>query len=245
MRMKHRHHRRLHRALSLGPTIKNFYCLPIRHSKTRRRKRPILSNDITNKVGADENQEDDHHQQHSLSSLSFATLVSQHRFVCFFVIQDDQGPYYSHHVLTLRHRLATEYHDCMTVFVVSLNHTPTTQRNNTDAIDEETTPLCNDNGKQHGTRQQQCCTFMDGTGFIKLVRDPSIVMTLLNVSQIPTLTIIDTVTGRPIPLNAALALEWNEPHNVLQAWHMGQSGLSISQQLLAIVSCQSHECTIL
>ena len=75
------------------------------------------------------------------SHHSFTDLARRHRFVCFFVVQPaGSGSYYSSHALLLRKRLATGFHDSMTLFVVSLyNHLP-----------EES-------------------TFMHGTGFAALV----------------------------------------------------------------------------
>jgi hypothetical protein len=43
-------------------------------------------------------------------------------------------------------------------------------------------------------------------------------MSLLNVTQLPTIVIIDSNTGRPLFRDSALAIEWNDPHDCLNAW---------------------------
>ena len=191
-----------------------------------RRKRRLLSNPTTEAETSLANSQ----VRLSPDSTSFVELVQRHRFVSFFVIQE--GPlYYSKHVLALRKRLALNYNDCMTVFVVNLNY----DRQTETGSDGQDIFSQNDNLWSH---------FGRGTGFTSLPTS-SVLMTLLNITQVPTLVVIDTSTGRPISSDAVLALEWNDPHDVLQAWHTGYSGLNCWQKLLALATFQSDDCTIL
>ena len=119
----------------------------------------------------------------------------------------------------------------MTVFVVNLNY----DRQTETGSDGQDIFSQNDNLWSH---------FGRGTGFTSLPTS-SVLMTLLNITQVPTLVVIDTSTGRPISSDAVLALEWNDPHDVLQAWHTGSSGLNCWQKLLALATFQSDDCTIL
>jgi hypothetical protein len=152
---------------------------------------------------------------HPPSNNSFTDLVRRHRFVCFFVVQPGSGSYYSSHALLLRKRLATGFHDSMTLFVVSLSsHLPS----------EES-------------------SFMHGTGFAALGSTP-VLMSLLNVTQVPTIVIIDSSTGRPISGDSALAMEWNDPHDCLNAWQAGGSGLTAWQRIFSLATFQS-DCAIL
>jgi hypothetical protein len=66
----------------------------------------------------------------------------------------------------------------------------------------------------------------------------------LNVTQVPSLVIIDSTTGRPLSTDAALAIEWNEPHRVINAWQRKSSGLSLSQKMFSVLTLQSDTCTI-
>lgn len=153
--------------------------------------------------------------EHPPSDMAtFQELVCLHRYVCFFVIQGSRS-YYSAHSLSLRKRLATDYHDSMTTFIVSLNER-----------EEETEN-----------------TFYQGTGFSSFPSS-SVLMTILNVTKVPTIVIVDTATGFPVSPDAGLAMEWNDAHYVLNAWQRKSSGLSWVQKLLAVVSCQS-DCVIL
>ena len=183
-----------------------------------------------NNKGGDEGQEEEKN--------TFAELCQRHKFVCFFILQE--GPvYYSKHVMELRKRLSLHYNDCMTTFVVNLNNNNNNHRGGEDDTSSETASRKNVNLFSH---------FGTGTGFTYIrptSSSLSIFMALLNVTQVPTIIIFDTSTGRPISGDAKLALEWNEPHDVLQAWHVGHSGLTTCQKLLAVVTCQSSDCTIL
>lgn len=172
----------------------------------------------------------------STSPSSFVELVGLHKFVCFLIIQDD-GLYQSNHVLTLRRRLATGYHDCMTVFVVPLNSTRAGAKS-TSTSSASSNILLEDPNENDVPSSS---LFAVGTGFT-LLPPSAVLRTVLNVTQVPTVVIIDTSTGRPLSLNAILALEWNAPHEVLQAWHTGHSGLTTLQLVGAIATCQSQEC---
>ena len=147
---------------------------------------------------------------------SFTDLTRRHRFVCFFVVQPaGSGSYYSTHDLLLRKRLATGFHDSMTLFVVSLS--------------------------DHYLPQES--SFLHGTGFAALMSTP-VLMSLLNVTQVPTIVIIDSNTGRPLFRDSALAIEWNDPHDCLNAWQAGGSGLTASQKVFSLATFQG-DCTIL
>jgi hypothetical protein len=141
---------------------------------------------------------------------SFENLVNLHRYVCFFVVQGS-GSCYSKQSLSLRKRLATHYHDSMTTFVVSIN---------SDVGEEADTLFCR------------------GTGFASLPSS-AILRAILNITQVPTIVVVDTSTGRSISPDAGLAMEWNEPHFVINAWQRGKSGLSCSQKALAVMTFQS------
>jgi hypothetical protein len=169
----------------------------------------------------------------SSSPKSFVELAGLHKFVCFFIIQDD-GLYQSNYVLTLRQRLATGYHDCMTIFVVPLNST-TTSTAFVSGSSGSSSLLEDPNDAARRS------LFALGTGFT-LLPPSALLRTVLNVTQVPTVVILDTSTGRPLSHNASLALEWNAPHQVLQAWHSGHSGLTTLQLVGAIVTCQGQEC---
>ena len=89
------------------------------------------------------------------------------------------------------------------------------------------------------TEQFKIDRFMEGTAFYRIVPDPAsakavpTVLRLLNVTQIPSLCLIDS-TGRP-RREIESAIEWNEdenPQTVIDRWREGGSGLTISQQLL-------------
>jgi hypothetical protein len=163
------------------------------------------------------------------SLSSFSDLVAQHKFACFFFVQEP----FTSLTISLRRRLATEYQESMTIFVVSLN-----SNFSSSSLDEQSS-------KSTTTQDDvsDYALFCKGTGFARL-SPPSLVLTsLLNVVQIPTLAVLDTTTGRLLPEDAGLAMEWNSSAQVLEAWNMGQSGLTMSQKVLAVASLQSN-CTI-
>jgi hypothetical protein len=86
-------------------------------------------------------------------------------------------------------------------------------------------------------------SFMHGTGFAALGSTP-VLMSLLNVTQVPTIVIIDSDTGRPLSRDSALAIEWNDPHDCLNAWQAGGSGLTACQKGFSLATFQS-DCAIL
>lgn len=142
---------------------------------------------------------------------SFAQVLKEHRFVCFFIVQGNKRNFHSNHAMTLRKRLALKFHDLMTTLIV----------------------FC-DNDSSQGEP-----LFCQGTGFTSFPSSPTL-MSVLNITQVPSLIVLDTLTGRPIHSDAALALEWNDPHAVLDAWQQGQSGLSSTQKVTAVVTLQSN-----
>ena len=150
---------------------------------------------------------------------SYIDLLEQHRFVCFFMVQGGgKGNYYSTHTLALRKQLALKFHNHMTIFVV----------------------FC---GQQDSQAESSFC---QGTGFVSFPSS-STLMSILNVTQVPSLAILDTTNGRPISSDAGLALEWNsnkgDPQELLDAWEQQQSGLSATQKAFSVVTLQSN-CTI-
>jgi hypothetical protein len=82
---------------------------------------------------------------------------------------------------------------------------------------------------------QQDGTFLFGSGFSNLPPS-SILTTVLNVTKLPTLVVIDSETGRPISQDESLAVKWNEPRDVLASWEEGRSGLSLLQKAFALLS---------
>jgi hypothetical protein len=72
---------------------------------------------------------------------------------------------------------------------------------------------------------------MPGTGFAALGSTP-VLMSLLNVTQVPTIVIMDSDTDRPLSRESALAIEWNDPHDCFNkdgfnAWQAGGSGMTV------------------
>ena len=208
--------------------IASFYKIMINDDDEEEEGKSLTT--AANNKGGDEDQEE---------GKTFAELSQRHKFVCFFILQE--GPvYYSKHVMELRKRLSLHYNDCMTIFVVNLNN----NKNNNHRDGEDDTSSKTASRKSVNLFSH----FGNGTGFTYIrptSSSVSIFMTLLNVTQVPTIIIFDTSTGRPISADAKLALEWNEPHDVLQAWHVGHSGLTTCQKLFAVATCQSSDCTIL
>eukprot|EP00980_Cylindrotheca_fusiformis_P012281 scaffold3001_cov122-Cylindrotheca_fusiformis.AAC.6 len=124
---------------------------------------------------------------------------------------EGSGKYHSSHALTLRLRLANEFHDSMSTFLVCLN-------SDTDKL------------------------FCQGTGFATFPAS-SVILTMLNVSKVPAIVVVDSTTGRPLSADAALAVEWNEPQDVINAWEAGKSGLSASQKTFSTLTFQG-DCAI-
>lgn len=155
--------------------------------------------------------------QNSYIQKSYVDLVSEHRFVCFFMVQGGGNFHYSPHTLTLRKTLALKFHNRMTIMVV----------------------FC---GKDSG---EASSLFAQGTGFAS-VPSSSTLMSILNITQVPSLVILDTKDGRPISSDAGLALEWynrNDPQELLDAWVQQQSGLTPTQKVFSVLTLQSN-CTI-
>lgn len=146
--------------------------------------------------------------------LTFEQLVQRHRYVAFFFIQGNSSNYFSPHCLLLRNRLAQGYHDVMTTFVMPLSD---------DTEDPD-------------------FLFCQGTGFAVLPPS-SVVLSMLNITQVPYLAVLETATGQRKDSDAMLAMEWNDPHAVINMWQRGKSGLSCTQKILAVASCQS-QCVI-
>jgi len=165
---------------------------------------------------------------------SFDDMATQHRYVCFFVIQGNTSNFYSNHTLSLRRRLSQEYHDVMTTFLVSLDSGSSLGRGGDEDDDEENTNETVDN-------------FCQGTGFCYLPeRKIPLLRSMLNISQVPSIVILNVTTGQKLSDEAMLAMEWNDSHTVINAWQKGQSGLTCMQKMMAILTFQgnSSPCTI-
>lgn len=147
---------------------------------------------------------------------SFESLCRRHRYVCFFAVQGNSSNFYSNHCLLLRKRLAESYHDVMTTFVITLGNEPT-------SMDEN--------------------LFCQGTGFASLPPSPML-LSILNINQVPSLVILDTSSGQKLSQDAMIAVEWNDAHSVINAWQKGESGLTLCQKVLAI-ACLQSDCVIL
>jgi hypothetical protein len=84
-----------------------------------------------------------------------------------------------------------------------------------------------------------------GTGFALLPNNnsnTSLLLSMLNVTQVPSIIVIDTATGRQVGGDVALlAMVSNRdnPQRILQAWEQGKSGLSCCETLLAMATCQT------
>lgn len=81
--------------------------------------------------------------------------------------------------------------------------------------------------------------FCEGTGFSHLPSTPT-VRSLLNISQVPCVIVVDVKTGQKMPQDAMLAMEWNDAHTVINSWQRGRSGLSCTQKMLAVAALQSN-----
>ncbi len=147
---------------------------------------------------------------------SFQEYANRHRYVCFFVVQGHSSNYFSNHCLQLRKRLAEDYHDVMTTFLMNI-----------------------------GDKNSSCddTIFCHGTGFAAIPATP-LLLSMLNVNQVPTIIILDNATGQKISRDAMIAMEWNDAHSVINAWQKGKSGLSFAQKTIAVATLQS-DCIIL
>ena len=148
---------------------------------------------------------------------TFEELVNRHRYACFFFIQGNPSRFYSSHCLKLRKRLSEDYHDVMATFLVTVGGNAAS----TDATGD---------------------VFCQGTGFSSLPSTP-ILLSLLNINQVPVAVVLEKATGHKISRDAMLAMEWNNPQSVINAWQRGKSGLDCTQKALAVASMQS-DCTL-
>jgi hypothetical protein len=151
---------------------------------------------------------------------SFEELVNRHRYVCFFVIQGNASNFYSKHCLMLRKRLAEDYHDVMTTFLIAPGDRSAT-----------------------GGQESHDNLFCKGSGFATLPAS-AVLLSMININQVPAIVILDTSTGQRISRDAMLAMEWNDPHSVINAWQRGKSGLDCTQKILAVASFQSDCCIL-
>lgn len=155
-------------------------------------------------------------RQHPSQPSTFDELVNRYRYVCFFFVQGNPSHFYSIHCLTIRKRLAAEYHDVMTTFLVNVGASASGPGD--DSI------------------------FCQGTGFAVLPPTP-VLLSMLNISQVPVAIVFETATGQRISRDAMLAMEWNDPQSVINAWQRGKSGLDCTQKALAIASLQT-DCVV-
>lgn len=166
---------------------------------------------------------------------SFADVIARHKFVAFLMVQGNPAHYYSKHTLSLRERLGRDYYDVITTFVIPLGLDDGSTSSSTTPQDPLLIPTTTG-------------LFADGTGFAALpasalTKTGSLLLTLLNVDQVPSVVVLDATTGQRLSKDASLAIEWNDPHSVINAWQTGESGLTTSQKALAVASMQS-DCTI-
>ena len=116
----------------------------------------------------------------SATTVSFESIVSEHRYVCFIVVQSSQDSYYSKHTLDLRRRLAEHYQDSVTIIAVFVQGGPTSNASENDCLRDDT-------------------IFCQGTGFAALSSaNAPLLLTLLNVSEVPTMVVFDTSSGLPL-----------------------------------------------
>ncbi|KAG7359738.1 hypothetical protein IV203_034836 [Nitzschia inconspicua] len=178
-----------------------------------------------------------------------------HRFVCFLVVQYSHGLHHSKNTLSIRKLLALEYHELVTTVVVMVGQpraptadtrTETTSLLQTncqgdkddDIVGIATTNQINNDGGN---------VFCNGTGFALLsLHNTSILLSMLNVTQVPSVVVVDTVTGRRLGDTALLAMEHHRDHpqRVIDAWEQGKSGLSCCSTMLAIATCRTSSCVI-
>jgi hypothetical protein len=119
----------------------------------------------------------------------------------------------------LRKRLAEDYHDVMTTFLIFLGDTV---------------------GGQESSEENMFC---QGTSFAILPAS-AVLLSMININQVPAIVILDTATGQRISRDAMLAMEWNDPHSVVNAWQRGKTGLDCTQKILAVASFQSDCCIL-
>jgi hypothetical protein len=203
--------------------------------RTKRRNRRLLPQ------GGDGEHNNSYYES---STPLFLDLVGSHRYVAFFVIQGNRSGFYSTHTVNMRKRLATGYHDSMTTFCIFIGSSPSSSSAASRSISSSS-----NGGEIKGTKGNNDNTdtaFLQGTGFATLEDStPPLLLTLLNITQLPSVVVIDTATGRKVSEDAGLAIDWNDAHLVLNAWQRGKSGLTCSQTTLAVLTCQgSAPCVI-
>jgi hypothetical protein len=69
---------------------------------------------------------------------------------------------------------------------------------------------------------------------------------LLNVTQVPTIVIINSDTDRPLSRESALAIEWNDPHDCFNkdgfnAWQAGGSGMTVPWLPVKVTALSSDQ----
>jgi hypothetical protein len=184
--------------------------------------------------------------------LSFFDVLQQrdHRFVCFLVVQYAANALcHSQHSLAIRKLLALAYQDLLTTVVIMVGRPAQGQAQETSALLTRSGDSLDEEGGAGGISDVlDDNIFCHGTGFSLLCMDhTSVLLSMLNVTQVPSVVVLDTVTGRQLGDTALLAMEHhaNNPHQVIQAWEQGKSGLSCCSKFLAMVTCQtSTPCVI-
>mmetsp|Transcript_16086 Transcript_16086/g.33396 ORF Transcript_16086/g.33396 Transcript_16086/m.33396 type:complete len:385 (+) Transcript_16086:82-1236(+) len=168
--------------------------------------------------------------------------------------------YYSAHTLNLRQLLATDYHDVMSTFVLDLTDGCCNNNNNNNNCsggdgfsfcDEETGGASDGYNDNDGTSN-----FCRGTGFAILKptttnnsNNTGILLTLLGgISKVPSVVVVDTVTGRTLSKDVVLAIQKNDAHAVVNRWQQNHhrsssssSGLTPCQSICTALLCESEE----
>lgn len=209
----------------------------------------------------------------SSPSSSFFDVVVQrqgHRFVCFLVVMqyDTNALCHSQHSLSIRKLLALDYQGYVTTIVIMVGRrqlqaeeedrtaqeTDTLLQREDGNVDQNTLDV--ESGAAESTDSRalgdddnvNTDLFCHGTGFALLaINDTSLLLSMLNVTQVPSVVVVDTVTGRKLGDNALLAMEHHrdDPERALQAWERGHSGLSCCRTAIATATCQtSSSCAI-
>jgi hypothetical protein len=183
-------------------------------------------------------------------TFSFQELASRHRFVCFFFVQWHPLHHYSQHTLKLRKLLANGYHDSMTTFVIMMgghDQSETAGARDIGGIENDGNDNAGNGGRRRRDKDEEAMDtphvdnffFFHGTGFAVFPSEQNdIVWNMLNISQLPSVIVNDTTTGRIVSADALLAIERNDPHFVINSWQQGKSGLSCLQRLLAAATCE-------
>uniref|UniRef100_A0A7S0F6N2 Uncharacterized protein n=1 Tax=Craspedostauros australis TaxID=1486917 RepID=A0A7S0F6N2_9STRA len=178
------------------------------------------------------------------SLVAFLDHIGHRRFVCFLFVQEP----YSGHSLTLRRRVADDAFQ-QSVAVILVQNAKGGGLRSSAAQNSSNTSNSNDMENNSGAGSAaanlspEARAYRNGTGFA-VMRSSNILYTLLNVTYIPMIVVVDMRTGRPCSKDAGLALEWNTAGDVVRAWEKGRSGLTMAQKFLAVCTFQS-ECIIL